>query len=194
MWGMRLLLALLLAATIYVASLVLFPVEHIVVMGNQHLKTEEILARTQLYAGEPWLWIRSDRLQGLRRDPWVAEARLEKPRVGEVRLILREREPFLPLADGNALATDGTVLPGGAPMAKGPRVEGEGPLPVQDLLALARAYPEATRLRYTPAGFWVETPQGVAFAPEAQLLIKYAQAGVPKGRVYLYSWGVSVSP
>lgn len=79
-------------------------------------------------------------------------------------------------------------------MAKGPRVEGQGPLPVQDLLALARAYPKATRLRYTPAGFWVETPQGVVFAPEAQLLVKYAHLGMPKGRVYLYSWGVSVSP
>ncbi|MFN3179170.1 MAG: FtsQ-type POTRA domain-containing protein [Thermus sp.] len=194
MGGMRVLLALLLAATLYVASLVLFPVEHIAVAGNKHLKTEEILARTRLYVGEPWLWIGASRLQDLRQDPWVAEARLEKPRVGEVLLVLREREPFLPLADGNALATDGTLLPGGARLAKGPRVEGQGPLPVQDLLALARAYPEAIRLRYTPAGFWVETPQGVAFAPEARLLVKYAQAGGPKGRVYLYSWGVSVGP
>ncbi len=191
---MKLVLASLFAATLYVASLVLFPVESVVVEGNRHLQKQEILARTQLHAGEPWLWVGNGHLKALRQDPWVAEARLEKPRIGEVRLILREREPFLPLADGNALATDGTVLPGGAPMAKGPQVEGQGPLPVQDLLALARAYPEATRLRYTPAGFWVETPQGVAFAPEARLLVKYAQAGAPKGKVYLYSWGVSVSP
>ncbi|WP_038057097.1 cell division protein FtsQ/DivIB [Thermus amyloliquefaciens] len=194
MMGMRLVLALLLAATLYVASLVLFPVETVVVEGHRHLPKEEILNRTQLYPGEPWLWVGDGRLKALRQDPWVAEARLEKPRVGEVRLVLREREPFLPLADGNALATDGTVLPKGAGVAKGPRVEGQGPLPVQDLLALARAYPEATRLRYTPAGFWVETPQGVAFAPEARLLVEYAQAGVPKGKVYLYSWGVSISP
>ncbi|WP_114313298.1 cell division protein FtsQ/DivIB [Thermus caldifontis] len=194
MGGMRLLLASLFAATLYVASLVLFPVDKVVVEGNRHLQKEEILARTRLYAGEPWLWVGNGRLEALRQDPWVAEARLEKPRIGEVRLVLREREPLLPLADGNALATDGTVLPGGAHLAKGPRVEGQGPLPVQDLLALARAYPEATRLRYTPAGFWVETPQGVAFAPEAQLLVEYAQAGGPKGRIYLYSWGVSESP
>lgn len=128
---MRILLASLLAATLYVASLVLFPVEKIQVVGNKHLKEEDILARTRLYTGEPWLWIGPGRLYSLRQDPWVEDIRLEKPRVGEVVLVLRERQPLLPLAGGDALATDGTLLPGGASAAPGPIVEGQGPLPAK---------------------------------------------------------------
>ncbi|GAB5601856.1 FtsQ-type POTRA domain-containing protein [Thermus sp. FJN-A] len=194
MGTMRALLALLLLATLYVASLVSFPVDRVEVEGLRYLKKEEVLARTRILPGEPWLWVLPNRLKPLVADPWVAEARLEKPRIGTVRLLLREREPFLPLSDGAALAQDGTLLPGGAPWAKGPRVEGKGPLPTQALLALARAYPEAKRLRYTPAGFWVDLAEGSLFAPDPQLLLEYAQAGRPKGKVFLYSWGVSASP
>ncbi|KHG65782.1 cell division protein FtsQ [Thermus sp. 2.9] len=190
----RALLLVLLAATLYVGSLVLFPVEKVEVVGLRHLKEEAVLAKAGLYPGAPWLWILPRRLSPLLQDPWVAEARLEKPKPGVVRLLVREREPFLPLADGAALAKDGTLLPGGAPHARGPRVEGKGPLPKEALLALAKAYKGAKRLRYTPAGFYVELPGTVLFAPSAELLLEYAQATWPKGHVYLYSWGVSLRP
>ncbi|MGC8905001.1 cell division protein FtsQ/DivIB [Thermus sp.] len=192
----RFLLVFLLLATLYVASLVLFPVEEVEVVGLKHLQREDVLARAGLYPGEAWLWVGPSRLAPLRQDPWVAEAHLEKPRPGAVRLLLREREPFLPLADGSALAEDGTLLPGGAPYAPGPRVEGTGPLPKADLLALARAFPKAKRLRYTPAGYWVEGEGATLFAPEVRFLLEYAQTGAPlrEGRIYLYSWGVSVGP
>jgi cell division protein FtsQ len=192
---MRTLLALLLLATLYVASLVLFPVERVEVVGLQNLKAEELLARVGLFQGEAWLWVLPSRLAPLRQDPWIAEARLEKPQPGEVRLFVRERKPFLPLPDGSALAEDGTLLPGGAPLARGPKVEGKGPLPSEELLQLARAYPRAKALRYTPAGFWVELEGTTLFAPEARLLLEYAQRERPSAsRVYLYSWGVSVRP
>lgn len=193
---LKVLLALLLLATLYVGSLVLFPLEEVEVVGLKHLQKEAILARVGLYPGEAWLWVGPSRLSPLRQDPWLEEVRLEKPRPGAVRLVLKEREPFLPLPDGSALAKDGTLLPGGAPWAPGPRVEGRGPLPKADLLALAQAFPKAKRLRYTPAGYWVEVEGGVLFAPKARLLLEYAQAGSPlrEGRIYLYSWGVSVGP
>lgn len=194
MGTVRAMLALLLLATLYVASLVLFPVEEVTVEGLRHLKREEVLARTGILPGEPWLWLTARRLNPLLQDPWVASARMEKPGPGQVRLLLRERTPFLPLPGGDALAEDGTLLPGGGPLARGPRVEGKGPLPVQDLLALARAYPGAQRLRYTPAGFWVELPQARIFAPNVRLLLEYAQSARPEGQVYVYSWGVSVRP
>lgn len=194
MGTMRAVLAALVLATAYVASLVLFPVERVEVLGLKRLEREEVLARTGLLPGEPWLWVLPNRLVPLQKDPWVAEAMLEKPQIGVVRLRIREREPFLPLANGAALATDGTLLPGGAPLARGPRVEGQGPLPVPTLLALARAYPEASRIRYSPAGFWVDFPEGGLFAADARLLLEYAQAERPKGRIFLYSWGVSVGP
>ena len=192
---MRTILALLLLATLYVASLVLFPVEKVEVVGLQNLKAEELLARVGLFQGEAWLWVLPSRLAPLRQDPWIAEAHLEKPRPGEVRLYVRERKPFLPLPDGSALAEDGTLLPGGAPLARGPKVEGKGPLPKEELLQLARAYPKAKALRYTPAGFWVVLEESTLFAPEASLLLKYPEGKRPSAsRVYLYSWGVSVRP
>lgn len=195
MGAMRAILVFLVLATLYVASLVLFPVEKVEVVGLKHLKEAEVLARIRLHPGEAWLWVAPSRARFLLQDPWVAEARLEKPRLGEVRLWVRERQPFLPLGDGSALAEDGTLLPGGAPWAPGPRVEGKGPLPKAELLALARAYPKATALRYTPAGFWVEVQGSLLFAPEARFLLEYAQVDRPLGsRIYLYSWGASVSP
>lgn len=153
MGTMRAVLAALVLATAYVASLVLFPVERVEVLGLKRLEREEVLARTGLLPGEPWLWVLPNRLVPLQKDPWVAEATLEKPQIGVVRLRIREREPFLPLANGAALATDGTLLPGGAPLARGPRVEGQGPLPVPTLLALARAYPEARGSATAPRAF-----------------------------------------
>ncbi|WP_460414431.1 FtsQ-type POTRA domain-containing protein [Thermus oshimai] len=184
----------LLLATLYVGSLALFPVEEVRVEGLRHLREEEVLKALELAPGDPWLWVLPGRVKALGQNPWVAEARLEKPRVGAVRVVVRERKPFLPLEDGQALSEDGVLLPGGAPHAHGPRVVGRGPLPKEALLALARAYPEARRLRYTPAGFWVELPEAVLFAPSAELLLKYAQAPRPKGQVFLYSWGVSQRP
>ncbi|TBH21573.1 FtsQ-type POTRA domain-containing protein [Thermus thermamylovorans] len=193
MGSMKALLALLLA-TLYVASRVAFPLEEVEAVGLVHLEAEPLLLQARLLPGEPWLWVGPGRLAPLGQNPWIAEARLEKPRPGAARLWVRERRPFLPLPDGSALAEDGTLLPGGGPLAPGPRVEGKGPLPKEALLALARAYPEAQRLRYTPAGLWVDLPEGTLFAPEPGLLLEYAQAVRPKGEVYLYAWGVSVRP
>lgn len=192
--GLRLTVLGLLLATLYVGSLVLFPVEEVRVEGLKHLKEETVLEALRLTPGDPWLWVFPRRAEALRGNPWVAEASLEKPRVGAVRVVVRERKPFLPLEDGQALSEDGVLLPGGAPFARGPKVVGRGPLPKEALLALARAYPEAHRLRYTPAGFWVELPEATLFAPSTELLLKYAQVPKPKGQVFLYSWGVSQRP
>jgi cell division protein FtsQ len=85
--------------------------------------------------------------------------------------------------------------PAQAPWPRAPKVEGKGPLPKEDLLKLARAYPKAKALRYTPAGFWVVLDQSTLFAPEVRFLLEYAQVERPSAsRVYLYSWGVSVRP
>jgi cell division protein FtsQ len=94
---MRTILALLLLATLYVASLVLFPVEKVEVVGLRHLKPEDLLAKARLHPGDPWLWVLPQRLAPLQKDPWIAEVHLEKPRPGAVRLYVRERKPLLPL-------------------------------------------------------------------------------------------------
>lgn len=53
MGTVRATLALLLLATLYVASLVLFPVEEVTVEGLRHLKRDEVLARTGILPGNP---------------------------------------------------------------------------------------------------------------------------------------------
>ncbi len=184
----------LILATLYVASLVVWPVEVLEVEGLRHLREEEVLKAAGLYRGMPWLWARERQLAPLRAHPWVAEASLHKPAPGVLRLRLRERVPFLPLEGGWALAEDGTLLPGGAPFARGPKVLGQGPLPVRDLLILARAYPKAKAIRYLPVGFWVILEGGTVFAPKAELMVRYTQMERARGRVYLYAWGVSQGP
>lgn len=191
---MRVWLTLLLLATLYVGAQVLFPVERVEVVGLRHLKEAEVLTLTGLRPGEAWLFLGEGRLRALRAHPWVQGAWLEKPAPGRVRVRVQERTPLLPLADGSALAADGVRLPGGAPLARGPLVQGQGPLPLKEVLALARAFPQAKAIRYAPAGFWVETGEASLFAPEARLLLNYAQMPGLKGRIALYSWGVSVRP
>jgi len=163
-------LLLILGASLYVASLVAVPVEEVRVEGLRHLSREAVLQTLRLAPGDPWLWVWGNRLRPLLENPWVAEAHLEKPALGQVVVRVRERRPFLPLETGDALAEDGV------------------------LLSLGRAFPQAREIRYTPAGFWVELEGATLFAPEAAYLLKYAQTARPKGRVFVYSWGVSQRP
>lgn len=122
-------LLLILGASLYVASLVAVPVEEVRVEGLRHLSREAVLQTLRLAPGDPWLWVWGNRLRPLLENPWVAEAHLEKPALGQVVVRVRERRPFLPLETGDALAEDGVLLPQGAPLAPGPRVRGVGPLP-----------------------------------------------------------------
>ncbi len=191
---MRLFLLALFLATLYLGTQVLFPVEKVEVVGLRHLKEAEVLALTGLRPGEGWLFIGERRLKALRAHPWVRKAHLEKPAPGRIRVRVEERVPFLPLADGSALAEDGTLLPQGAPWARGPRVLGEGPIPVETVLTLARAFPGAQAIRYTPAGFYIEWEEVRLFAPEASLLLGYGRKPEGKGQISLYSWGVSARP
>ncbi|KGQ21316.2 cell division protein FtsQ [Thermus filiformis] len=189
--GVRLVLFALLLATLYVGSLVLLPVEKIQVVGTHRLSPEEVVRTLGLAEGEAWLWVFPSRAQALLANPWVKEARLEKPRPKEVLIRVVERTPIARLANGDGLSKDGVLLPGGG---EGPLVEGKGPLPVRAVIALVEAFPQARRVLYTPAGFWVEGEGWRIFAPEAALLIKWAKVNAPKGTVWIYEWGVSYSP
>ncbi len=188
---MRLLLLGLLFATLYVGSLVLFPLERIQVVGTHRLSPQEVVRTLDLAPGEPWLWVFPSRVSRLLANPWVREARLEKPRPKEILIRITERTPIARLQNGDGLSQDGVVLPGGG---QGPLVEGRGPLPVRSVIALAEAFPKARRILYTPAGFWVEGDEGRIFAPDPALLIKWAKVNAPKGTVWIYEWGVSHSP
>lgn len=189
--GVRLLLLGLLLATLYVGSLVLFPVEKIQVIGAHRLRPEEVVRTLGLWEGEPWLWVFPGRARLLLQNPWVREARLEKPRPKEILIRIEERTPIARLGNGKGLSRDGVILPKGE---KGPLVEGKGPLPTRAVIALVESFPKAERILYTPAGFWVEGEGWRLFAPDAALLVKWAKVKAPKGTVWIYPWGVSYSP
>lgn len=122
-------LLLILGASLYVASLVAVPVEEVRVEGLRHLSREAVLQTLRLAPGDPWLWVWGNRLRPLLENPWVAEAHLEKPALGQVVVRVRERRPFLPLETGDALAEDGVLLPQGAPSPPGPGCGGRAPPP-----------------------------------------------------------------
>ncbi len=191
----RVLLLGLLVATLYVASLVVWPIERVEVSGTAHLERTQVLALSDLYPGDPWLWATSRRLAKLQREPWVLEARLERPRVGVVRIVVRERAPVATLVtpEGSVgLAADGTRLPGAEPT--GPVIEGFGGDRTLEALEIARLLPEARRIRYDPAGFTVDWGARQLWVRSLEnLRVWLPRANMLRGNdVAIYSWGVSI--
>jgi cell division protein FtsQ len=191
----RLVLVLLLGATLYVASLVVWPVEQVVVAGHVHLDRQAVLALADLYPGDPWLWATNHSLARLRADPWVLEARLERPRIGVVRIVVRERVPVATLqtpAGLVGLAADGTRLPGAEPT--GPVIEGFGEDRTLEALQIAALLPDAERISYNPAGFTVDWEGRHLWIRSLEnLRVWMPRVNMIRGNdVAIYSWGVSI--
>ncbi|AEB12187.1 FtsQ-type POTRA domain-containing protein [Marinithermus hydrothermalis] len=192
----RLLVAVLALATAYVASLVVLPIEKVEVVGTAHLTKPEVQRLTGLYPGESWLWATSFKLRALRADPWVKAARIERPALGVVRVVVTERVPVATLVRGKeerlGLAGDGTVLPG-APRV-GPEIQGFGPDRTREALEIVRLFPDATSIHYTPAGFSVNWQGRKLWAPDARSLRAVADRARMSASTeyYAYTWGVSL--
>ncbi len=191
----RFVLALLLGATLYVASLVAWPIERVEVAGNAHLERARVLELADLYPGDPWLWATQGRLKALRNDPWVLEARLERPRVGAVRIVVRERVPVATLETPEGpvgLAADGTRLPGAQPT--GPVIEGFGHDRTLEALQIAALMPTAKRIAYNPAGFTVDWEGRHLWIRNLEnLRVWLPRVNMMRGNdVAIYSWGVSI--
>lgn len=191
----RFLLAALVGATLYTASLVVWPIQHIAVAGTDHLNRNQVLELANLYPGDPWLWATNRKLSALRQNPWVLTARLDRPRIGEVRIILHERVPVATLTTPNGpvgLAADGTRLPGAA--ATGPRIEGFGDDRTLEALHIVQLLPTAERISYSPAGFTVDWEGKRLWIRDADNL----RVWLPRvkkmrvNKVAIYPWGVSI--
>ncbi|PZA07803.1 MULTISPECIES: cell division protein FtsQ/DivIB [unclassified Meiothermus] len=203
----RLLLIVLGLATLGVASRVLLPTEEVVVVGNHHLSAAEVRKRTGLEPGTPWLWAWPYKLKGLEGDPWVKQARLERPKAGKLRIVLEERQPIATLVRGEqrqGLAADGTFLPKAALIK--PVLEGVGVVPVRDLLVLIKTFPKVQKISFNPAGYSLEWEGVRVWGPNIMELQRWAQGGkmgasiktVTSAKtvasamtVNVYSWGVS---
>lgn len=190
------LLALLTLAALGVGSWVVWPVERVEVVGNVQLSDRQVRALSGLEVGTPWLWAWPKRLEALRANPWVRSARLERPAIGELRIVLEEREALATLVrEGRewGLSADGVLLPD--PPKTRTRIEGLGSPRLNDLIAIAKAFPNATSIRYTPAGYTVRGEGFEVWAATAEALKKWAKdrKSLAKQPTYLYPWGESKS-
>ncbi|WP_299430664.1 FtsQ-type POTRA domain-containing protein [uncultured Meiothermus sp.] len=204
----RAVLVALLLASLGIGSYVVLPIEDVEVAGNRQLSDTFVQQITGLEPGRPWLWAWPHKLEALRQNPWVKSATLERPALGRLRIVLEERTSLASLIQGGeryGLSRDGLLLPG-AP-ARDPVLEGRGEIPIADLLLLVQTFPDATRIRYSVAGFQVLAPNLNVWGKNVRELQDWAKVrrigksdasnslahpGVSSdSRIYVYSWGVS---
>lgn len=190
------LLALLTLVALGVGSRVVWPVEQVVVAGNAQLSDAEVRSITGLEAGTPWLWAWPHALEPLRANPWVRSARLERPAIGELRVVLEERKALATLVrEGRewGLSGDGVLLPD--PPKTRTRIEGLGTPRLAELIAIVKTLPNATAIRYTPAGYTVRGEGFEVWAATAEELKKWAKdrKSLANKPTYLYPWGESKS-
>ncbi len=191
----RLVLVLLLGVTLYIASLVIWPIEELYLDGNSHLDRGQILALTDIYPGDPWLWATNRKLRSLRDSPWVLEARMERPRIGVLRIVIRERVPVATLYTSEGpvgLAVDGTRLPGAK--SSGPVIEGFGEDRTMEALQVAALIPAAEHITYNPAGFTVDWGGRRLWIRSLEYLRMWLPhvSSIRGSDVAIYSWGVSI--
>ena len=202
----RVVLVVLFLATLGVASNVLFPTQKVEVVGNWQLSAAEVRKLTGLELGTPWLWAWPSKLATLAQNPWVKTVTLERPALGELRIVLGERTSIANILWNNqryGLAEDGTFLPGAKKQT--PLLVGKGSVATSDLIALMEAFPEAQTIRYDSSGYQVEGPNlniwssnviGLQRLAKVRRIVrsdvKISQIGTAKPeKLYVYSWGVS---
>jgi len=191
----RIVLVGLLAAILYVASLVLIPVEKVVVVGNQHLGEAQVLAAVGVYPGDPWLWATPGRVRSLEQNPWVAGAVLRRPRLGEVVIEIQERQPVATLKtpEGSyGVAADATLLPGAKP--REPVISGFGGDRLREALQIAALLPGVKNINYDPTGFTVDWKGRRLWIQDLKnLQVWLSRVDMMQGDdIAIYAWGVSI--
>ncbi len=203
----RAVLLTLLLASLGIGSLVVLPIQEVEVVGNRQLTDAEIRQASGLEPGRPWLWAWAYKLEPLRHNPWIKSVTLERPALGQLRIVLEERSPIAHLNQGSrryGLSKDGVLLPD-AP-AQGPALEGRGEIPIADLLELVQTFPEAQRIRYNVGGYQILGSNLNVWGKNVRELQDWAKASRMgkseasnalahpaslASRIYVYSWGVS---
>jgi len=191
----RIVLAGLLAAILYVASLTLIPVERVAVIGNQHLSEAQVLATIGVYPGDPWLWATPGRAHLLEQNPWVYQAKLRRPRPGMVVIELKEKQPVATLKtpEGSyGVAADATLLPGAAP--REPIISGFGENRLREALQIAALLPGVKNISYDPTGFTVNWKGRRLWIQDLQNLQVWLSRmdKLHGNNVAVYTWGVSI--
>ena len=191
----RIILISLIAAILYAASLVLLPVERVTVVGNQHLSRALIMDMVGIYPGDPWLWAHPTRAKQLLQNPWIDAAELQRPRIGEVVLIVKEHHPTATLITPKGsfgLASDGTLLPGAQP--REPVISGFGGNRLREALKILELLPDVKKINYDPTGFTVNWKGRRLWIQDLEnLQVWLSRVDVMQGNdIAIYTWGVSI--
>ena len=171
-------------------------VKRVQVSGAAHYSEADILRLARVRVGFPLLWVTTQRVGALKRDPWILSLHVVRKWPHTLYLSVTERTPVL--ARGTtAYALDGTVLPGATPAdrAKAVPLRGWGPDRSAEALEIFQlvASKRPQMLSYAPSGFTVSFAGSSLYTPEATLLRAHWAAFVEQRaeRVAVYPWGVS---
>ena len=171
-------------------------IERVHVTGASHYSEADILRLARVRVGFPLLWVTTQRVGALERDPWILGLQVVRKWPHTLFISVTERTPVL-VKGTTAYAVDGTALPGAAPAdrAKAVPVSGWGPDRSAEALEIFRLVaPERPQmLSYAPSGFTVSFAGSSLYTPDAALLRAHWSAfvGQRAERVAVYPWGVS---
>ncbi len=199
----RALLVLLSLTTIYFGSRVILLTESVEVVGNSHFTAKQIKKAAKLEVGKPWLWAWNFDLNDLRNDPWIISAKLEKPEMRKLSVVIKERKSIANIQRANSIygiSQDGLLLPN-APTMK-PLLVGEAQENMTEVLSLIKLFPGVNEIHFGTSGYRVKTADlniWAATVPELQRLAKAKtiKSSPKKGdtdtrNISAYPWGVSL--
>ena len=195
---LRLTLRVLLGLSLLVlGSSFFYPrIERVHVSGASHYSEADILRLAGVRVGFPLLWVSTQRVGALARDPWILGLHIVRKWPHTLYLSVTERTPVL-VKGTTAYALDGTVLPGATPAdrAKAVPLKGWGSDRSAEALEIFRlvASKRPQMLSYAPSGFTVSFAGSSLYTPDAALLWAQWAAFVEQRaeRVAVYPWGVS---
>ncbi len=171
-------------------------IERVQVSGASHYSEADILRLARIRVGFPLLWVTTQRVGVLARDPWILGLHVVRKWPHTLYLAVTERTPVL-VKGTTAYALDGTVLPGATPAdrAKAVPLKGWGADRSAEALEIFRLVaPRGPQmLSYAPSGFTVSFAGSSLYTPDATLLRAHWAAFVEQRaeRVAVYPWGVS---
>nr|WP_027482656.1 FtsQ-type POTRA domain-containing protein [Deinococcus pimensis] len=173
------------------------PVRHVEVVGNRFVGDARVAQLAGARRDSGWLFYEEWSAGGLKRSPWIREAKVTKTWPDRLRIEVRERVPAVRLErDGRVVVADwdGTVLPG-APKV-GPVIRGWGPDRTREAMEAARLLSRfnVEAVEYSPSGLTVKTRDATIWSGSLVSLRKYGASVTmfQAKRISIYPWGVSV--
>ncbi len=191
-------LGLVIAIVLVIASFFYPKVNKIVVNNNEHYSSKEIMDLANIHLGRPFFWITTWTSNALIKDPWIKEASIFKRWPNTVSISVLERKPILTNGLQN-YAIDGTILSNVSPEQQKAliQLDGWGESKLDEVIKLVNLFDdyEIEKISYLPSGLTVKLAAIEVYTPSVQMLKIHwggfiSQVG-KYSHSYIYPWGVS---